>query len=71
MITSLPAVQFSIQRAYRHVRKRARVSRMRKAVANRRFRRVLGHVVRAMRVEPDRFWGEVFDAPSLSGRDIW
>lgn len=70
MITSLPAVQFSIKRAYRHIYKKAAHARWQKSMANRRHRRALARATRAMRLDPERFWSECFNAPSLSGWDI-
>jgi hypothetical protein len=70
MITSLPSVQFSIKRAYRHIYKDAKNAKWQKANANRRHRRALNRVTRAMRLDPERFYNEGFDAPSLSGWDI-
>jgi len=70
MITSLPSVQFSIKRAYRHIYKDAASARWQKTHANRRHRRALNLTTRAMRVDPERFYDESFNAPSLSGWDI-
>ena len=70
MITSLPSVQFSIKRAYRYVIKGAKTAKWQKTNANRRHRRALNRVTRLMQLDPDRFYNEGFNAPSLSGWDI-
>lgn len=70
MIAPLPAVQRSIKRAYRHIHKNAKTARWQKSHANRRYRRVLNQTTHRMAVDPERFYAELFDAPSLSGRDI-
>ena len=70
MITSLPSVQFSIKAAYRHIYKRTRHARWLKAHANRRHRRALNRTARRMCLDPERFYGETFNAPSLSGWDV-
>ena len=70
MITSLPSVQFSIKRAYRHIYKDAKSAKWQKTNANRRHRHALNRVTRAMTIDPERFYDEGFNAPSLSGWDI-
>jgi hypothetical protein len=70
MITSLPSVQFSCKRARRIVHYAPTVSHADKRRANRGHRRALNRATRLMRLDPERFYGEVFNAPSLSGRDI-
>lgn len=70
MIAPHPSVQYSIKRAYRHTHKNARTARWQKAHANRRYRRTLGQATHLMTRDPERFDSELFDAPSLSGRDI-
>jgi hypothetical protein len=70
MIASLPSVQFSIKEAYRHIHKRASSAKWWKANANRRHRHALNRATKAMCLNPERFWDEGFNAPSLSGWDI-
>jgi hypothetical protein len=70
MITSLPSVQFSIKRAYRHIYKAAKSAKWMKTHANRRHRHALNRATRAMCLDRNRFYDEAFNAPSLSGWDI-
>lgn len=70
MITSLPAVQFDCKWARRIVCYTAETRRADKRKANRRHRRALNRVTRRMRVDAERFYDEVFAAPSLSGWDV-
>jgi hypothetical protein len=70
MITSLPSVQHSIKRAYRHIHKDPDTARWHKTLANRRFRRALNALTRRFVLEPERFDNETFHAPSLSAWDI-
>jgi hypothetical protein len=70
MITSLPAVQFSCRWARRVVSNGRSARRSDKREANRCHRRALNRATRAMRVDPDRFYDETFNAPSLSDWDI-
>jgi hypothetical protein len=70
MITSLPSVQFSIKSAYRHIYKDAKSAKWQKANANRRHRHALAMTTRGFQRDPERFYDECFDAPSLSGWDI-
>lgn len=70
MITPLPSIQHSCKLAYRYIMKRRRHARWIKAFGNRRYRRHLERVTRAFIRDPELFYGEVFDAPSLSGWDI-
>lgn len=70
MIASLPAVQFSCKHA-RHIICFDRINaRWDKRNANRRHRRALNHVTRGFIHDPERFYDEGFNAPSLSSWDI-
>ncbi len=70
MIAILPAVQFSIKRAYRLVHKDAKTAHWEKRNANRRHRRALNRITTAFLRDPERFYSEDFGAPSLSSWDI-
>lgn len=70
MISALPAVQAKICHARRIVWHSASNSRY-KREANRRFRHVFNAKVRLLQDEPERWYDEVFDAPSLSTWDLW
>ncbi len=71
MITVLPAVQYSCKRARRWVNYSILSKRQDKRIANRRYRRSLNRATRGFLHDLERFYSEVFDAPSMSGRDIW
>jgi hypothetical protein len=71
MISSLPAVQFSCKHARRVIIYRASAKRADKRNANRRYRRVLNHTTRLIFNDPERFYDEGFDTPSLSSWDIY
>jgi hypothetical protein len=66
MITTLPAVQFSVKDAYRIIYKRAKVAKWHKSNANRRHRRALNRATRRMIADPERFYDEGFNAYSYS-----
>lgn len=70
MIATLPAVQFSCKRVRHYVCLSAQTLRYAKRNANRRHRRALARVVRLMCRDPERFWDEGFNAPSLSSWDL-
>jgi hypothetical protein len=70
MISTLPAVQFSIKSAWRIIKKRARTARYAKTHANRRHRRALNRATRRFTVDPERFYDEGFNAYSLSSWDL-
>jgi hypothetical protein len=70
MITSLPSVQFSCKRGWRIVKKRGKTAKWLKTNANRRHRRALNRVTRRMERDPECFYSESFDAPSLSSWDV-
>lgn len=71
MISSLPAVQANCS----HVKRNACVSdkfiRDEKRIANRRHRRALNRATRMIQKDLDRWWDECFNAPTLSGWDLW
>ena len=69
MITSLPAVQHSCKAGWRLVS--ASSTKWFKASANRRHRRALNQATRRIRRDPDGFYNESFDAPSLSAWSIY
>jgi hypothetical protein len=70
MVSTLPAVQFSIKKAWRIVKKRARTARYEKTHANRRHRRALNQATRRCAFDPERFYDEGFNAYSLSCWDL-
>jgi hypothetical protein len=71
MITTLPAVQRSCKKARTIIRYQASTKRADKRIANRRYRRVLNAITRALFRCPEDFDNETFDTPSLSPWDIW
>ena len=70
MIATLPAVQYIIKKAWRVIKKRARMARYAKTHANRRHRRALNRATRRMALDPERFYDDGFNAPSLSSWDL-
>jgi hypothetical protein len=48
----------------------ARLKRDNKRIANRRHRRALNRVTRKMKIDPESFYDEGFNAPSFSNWDI-
>jgi len=71
MITSLPAVQANCSRVKRYICVSEKVVRWEKRIANRRHRRALDRITRQMAHDPERWWDEGFNAPSLSSWDLW
>ena len=71
MITILPAVQYSCIRAARRFKYNDDTKRSNKRLANRRYRRALNQITHGFLHDPERFYSEVFDTPSLSGWDIY
>jgi hypothetical protein len=71
MITKLPAVQHSCKYARRIVCYSPKTKREDKRYANRQYRRVLNLITRGFIRDPDSFYDEVFDTPSLSAWDIY
>ncbi len=66
MITSFPAVQFNSRWA-----KHSDVSfRREKRIANRRHRHYLNAVTRNFVADPESFYDEGFDAPTLTNYDL-
>lgn len=71
MIATLPAVQAACKLAHRYVVISASCMRYEKRIANRRHRRALNRATDKMIHDPDRWWDEGFNAPSLSSWDLW
>ena len=71
MITSLPAVQYNCKRARRWINYSILSKRQDKRIANRHYRRALNRATRSCARDPELFYSEVFETPSMSGRDIW
>jgi len=70
MIATLPSVQASCKHVKRYVCLGAKHLRYAKRNANRRHRRALNRATRLMIQDPERFWDEGFNAPSLSSWDL-
>ena len=70
MIATLPAVQASCSRVHRYVCMGADTLLFFKRNANRRHRRALNRATRQMAQDPERWWDEGFNAPSLSSWDL-
>jgi len=71
MIATLPAVQADCSHVKRYTYISARALRHEKRIANRRHRRYLNRVTRQMSFNPELFYDEPFNAPSLSSWDLW
>jgi hypothetical protein len=71
MIATLPAVQANCSRVKRYACISPNSISYDKRIANRRHRRALNRVTRQMVSDPDRWWSEGFNAPSLSSWDLW
>jgi hypothetical protein len=71
MIATLPAVQANCSRVKRYACISTNSFSHDKRVANRRHRRALNRATRQMVSDPDRWWDEGFNAPSLSSWDLW
>jgi hypothetical protein len=75
MIATKPAVQKSCSHVKRFVCYSSHASAIRqsweKRNANRRHRRALNRATRQMLHDPERWWSEGFNAPSLSSWDLW
>jgi len=71
MITSLPAVQANCSHVHRYVCLSAENLRATKRIANRRYRRALNRITRKFINDPELFYDEGFNAPSLSSWDLW
>ena len=70
MIATKPAVQSSCKDAKRIVHMSARHIRDEKRIANRRHRRALNKATRKCQHDPERFYDEGFNAPTLSSWDL-
>lgn len=70
MLTSLPIVQHDVKQARRVIDCSAWSMRAFKCMAHRAHRRAINRTMRILRHDPERFYDEPFDAPSLSGWDI-
>ena len=71
MIATLPAVQGGCSHIHRYVCLGRKTLRYEKRNANRRHRRYLNSVTRRMQHDPELWYSECFDAPSLSTWDLW
>lgn len=71
MITSLPAVQHSCKVAWRRIKRPAGSAKRFKTTANRCHRRTLNRATRLICRDPEWFYDECFNAPSLSSWDIY
>lgn len=71
MITSLPAVQAHCSRIRRYACMSRKTLYWEKRHANRRYRRALNNVTRTICKNPELWWSECFNAPSLSTWDLW
>ena len=71
MIATLPAVQANCSRVRRYACIGEDTIRYEKRNANRRHRRALNLATRQMCHDPERWWDEGFNAPSLSSWDLW
>ena len=71
MIATLPAVQSGCSRIKRYACISDKFIRDEKRIANRRHRRALNRATRLMAGDPERWWSEGFNAPSLSTWDLW
>lgn len=71
MIATLPAVQANCSRCKRYACMSARYVRYEKRNANRRHRRALNRTTRKFINDPESFYDEGFNAPSLSSWDLW
>jgi hypothetical protein len=71
MISTLPAVQANCSHVSRYACISPQTIYWEKRYANRRHRRALNRATRQMASDPDRWWDEGFNAPSLSSWDLW
>ena len=71
MIATLPAVQANCSRVKRYACIGPKSLSDDKRNANRRHRRALNRATRRMEGDPERWWDEGFNAPSLSSWDLW
>lgn len=70
MIATLPAVQWNCKKVSHYICQSATGKRHEKRIANRRHRRALNRVTRGFTHDPERFYDEGFNAPSLSSWDL-
>lgn len=71
MRTNLPAVQKSVQRVKRYACLGPNHLRFEKRHANRLQRRALNRATARIEFDVELWWEECFDAPSLSGWDMY
>lgn len=71
MIATLPAVQANCGRVDRYACIDSKTIAWYKRSANRRHRRALNRATRELARDPERWWDEGFNAPSLSSWDLW
>lgn len=71
MITALPAVQYNCKRARRWINYSILSKRQDKRIANRHYRRALNRATQSFLRDPDLFYSEAFEVPSMSAHDIW
>ncbi len=70
MITSLPSVQFGCKLAYSRIRCSSRNKRLEKRNANKRHRRALNRITEKFAHDPESFFDEGFNVPSMSAWDV-
>lgn len=70
LIPTKPAVQHNCKDAYRIISSSRKHKRWEKRNANRRHRRAFNAATRRMTHDPERFYDEGFNAPSLSSWDL-
>jgi len=71
MIATLPAVKAFCSHVFRYICCGRHGHSADKRYANRRHRRALNRSTRLMCHDPERWWDEGFNAPSLSSWDLW
>jgi hypothetical protein len=71
MIVTLPSVQSNYSRCKRYACLSSGFVGWAKRNANRRHRRALNRATRMIWCDPERWWDEGFNAPSLSSWDLW
>lgn len=71
MISTLPSVQFSCKKARRYICYSAKSKRDDKRIANRRHRRAFNRITQRLTHDPETFWDEGFNVPTLSDWEIF
>jgi hypothetical protein len=71
MIATLPAVQANCRGLARYCSWGRSAKMNDERSANRRHRRASNRATRRMVVDPERFYDEGFNAPSLSDWEVW